>query len=201
MHDVDARAGIEDFHQLLPRARRDGQDLREPVRHPGRIVEREWLDERQIAWIALRQRGDDPLEHLCARTELRDVLVTDKRAVLGQPPHFAAQQAVRLGPMRQQPEAARAAGADMHQAEILHVAVDDLGEAPDRRRHGRLVRLNHLAAALEQAYAERRVIAQAITGHVLVAGLEYSQWQQAARKQHRMQRKQWQFGKRIGLDS
>lgn len=149
------------------------------------------LGQRHLAFLARAQCRDDAPQGIDAIVEQFALAVFQVGA---DRLHGAAQQAAGGGVDRPHLEALRTARLDHQQAELLHVAFDDMGDAADVDRDGRRVCCD-LVAALDQADAEWGLLAQAGAHHVDVAGLEDAQRQQATRKQHRVQREQWQLGR------
>jgi hypothetical protein len=76
------------------------------------------------------------------------------------------------------------AGADGQQSVVAPLPVDDAREGARQVRAGRFPRF---LTALDQAHAERLLVAQARAHHVQIAWLENAQCQRAFREQHRMQ--------------
>ena len=203
--DGQALVAVRQFHEFLLGLVGHLQHFAQAVGDPagiGQIIgfgERERLG--RLAFLGggielFFELGDDAREQLGAGA----VFGRDFDARIGRKHFdFGADQAVGLGAPLQDAKPFMAAGADVQHAEVGHVPLCDFSGAADRLGRRGVAGLAHdfargRAVLRDQAHAEPALRLHAIAHHVHVARLEHAQRQHAAREQHRIERKDREFG-------
>src|SRR5438552_10682165 len=177
LQDGKPRQAVGQLEELLLGGERHREDFGEAVADPRGILEGVRFGENGLALV-----GDDHFQEPRAGRKLLGN--GDARVRLYQL-YAGRDQPLGAGFTFEDAKPLAAAGLEVQDALLLHVAFLDLRETPDSFGHGGRADLRPLA---DEAHSERFVALETVARHVHVARFEHPQRKQASRKEHRVER-------------